>query len=131
MNITGLIKNFPNEIFDSQYVNSNSLLFGLYKEEYTFVKYLRKKMLASEIVGTKDLEDNIMAELNTYDVGELGGKQYLFGEVKNMLGMMLNDFDAKNENNFNGYNELEQYHSIASHIFQMMPNIIMFKMISG
>jgi hypothetical protein len=131
MNIEGLIKNIPNEIFDDEYVSSNHTLFELYKEEYSLAKYLRKKMLAAEIVNSEDLESNIREELGIYDVGTLGGKQYMFGEVTNMLGIMLNTFDEENNNNFNGYTELEQYHTIASTILKMLPEILMEKMISG
>ena len=88
-------------------------------------------MLAAEIVNSEDLESNIREELGIYDVGTLGGKQYMFGEVTNMLGMMLNTFDEESNNNFNGYTELEQYHAIAGTILKMLPEILMEKMISG
>tara|TARA_B110000238_G_C16016203_1_gene391160 strand:- start:414 stop:818 length:405 start_codon:yes stop_codon:yes gene_type:complete len=131
MNIEGLIKNMPNEIFDDEYVSSNHALFELYKEEYSLAKYLRKKMLAAEIVNSEDLESNIREELGIYDGGALLFKQNQFGEVTDMLAMMLNTFDEKNNTNFNGYTELEQYHTIASTILKMLPEILMEKMISG
>ena len=131
MNIESLIKNIPNEIFDDEYVSSNHTLFELFKEEYSLAKYLRKKMLAAEIVNSEDLESNIRDELGIYDAGTLGGKQYMFGQVTDMLGMMLNNFDEENNNNFNGYTELEQYHAIAGTILKMLPEILIDKMISG
>tara|TARA_B100000795_G_C22668460_1_gene386965 strand:- start:371 stop:775 length:405 start_codon:yes stop_codon:yes gene_type:complete len=131
MNIEGLIKNLPNEIFDDEYVSSNHTLFELYKEEYSLVKYLRKKMLAAKIVNSEDLESNIREELSIYDGGTLMFKQNQFGEVTNKLGIMLNTFDEENNNSFNGYTELEQYHTIASTILKMLPEILIEKMISG
>ena len=125
--IEGLIKNFPNEIFDDEYVSSNHTLFELFKEEYSLAKYLRKRTLAREIGNIEDLESNIREELGIYDVGALLLKQFQFGQLTDMLGMMLNDFDKENNNNFNGYTELEQYHTIASTILKMLPEIIVEK----
>jgi hypothetical protein len=131
MNTKKLLKNIPNEIFDDEYVTSNHILFDLYKEEYSLTKYLRKRVLAAEILNSEDLEINIREELAIYDVGTLGGKQYVFGEVTNMLGTMLNTFDEENNNNFNGYTELEQYHTISGTIHNMLPELIMGKIISS
>ena len=131
MNIEGLIKNLPNEIFDDEYVSSNHTLFELYKEEYSLAKYLRKKMLAAKIVNSEDLESNIREELSIYDGGTLMFNQNQFGELTNKLGIMLNTFDEENNNSFNGYTELEQYHTIASTILKMLPEILIEKMISG
>ncbi len=131
MNTEKILKNIPNEIFDDEYVSSNYMLFELYKEEYSLVKYLRKKVLAAEIINNEDLKRNIHEELAIYDVGTLGGKQYMFGEVTKMLGTMLNTFDEEKNNNFNGYIELEQYHTIAGTIHNMLPEIIMEKIISS
>ena len=131
MNIEGVIKNLPNEIFDDEYISSNNTAFKLYKEEYSLVKYLRKRTLAAEIVNLEDLESNIRKELGIYDVGTLGGKQYMFGELTNMLAMMLNAFDEKKNNSFHGYTELEQYHTISSTIIKILPEILMAKLMSG
>ena len=121
------------EEFDDEYVLSNNLLFELYIEEYSLIKHLRKMMLPDtgggtrlpEIVNREDLEFNIRKELSSYDVGTLGGKMYMFGQVNSTLAEMLNDFDNKNQSDFIGYTELEQYHTIASTILQMLPEIIM------
>ena len=55
----------------------------------------------------------------------------MFGQVNQMLAHMLNDFDEKKNNKFNGYKELEQYHTISGIIVQMMPEMIMEKMLQG
>ena len=128
MDKLGFLKNIPNEIFDDEYVTSNHILFELYKEEYSLTKYLRKRVLSAEILNNEDLEINIREELAMYDVGTLGAKLYVFGEVTNMLGTMLNTFDEENNNNFKGYTELEQYHTISGTIQNMLPEIIMEKL---
>ena len=38
----------------------------------------------------------------------------MFGQVTSTLAEILNDFDNKNQSNFIGYKELEQYHTIAA-----------------
>ncbi len=131
MKLDGVIKNIPNEIFDGDYALANSTLFMMCKLEYSFVKYLRRKVLAAEIGSQEDLQNNIKKELSIYDAGTLGGKQYMFGQVNETLAHMLNDFDEKKNNKFNGYKELEQYHTISGIIVQMMPEILMAKIIGG
>lgn len=125
MNIEGLIKNIPNEIFDEEYALTNSICFMLAKKEYSFVKYLRKKTLAGEISNQSDLEQNIKSELENHDGGELLGMQFMLGQVLEILATRLNDFDNKNNKTFNGYIELEQYHTIAGIILKILPELIL------
>ena len=133
MDISVINSEMKGEEWDDEYVLSNKLLFELYIEEYSLVKHLRKMMLSDtgggtrlpEIVNREDLECNIRKELSSYDVGTLGGKMYMFGQVNSMLAEMLNDFDEKKQSDFIGYKELEQYHTLASTILQMLPEIIM------
>tara|TARA_Y100000768_G_C23882559_1_gene635974 strand:- start:552 stop:950 length:399 start_codon:yes stop_codon:yes gene_type:complete len=124
MKIDGLIKNIPNQVYDDDYVLTNSICFMLAKKEYSFVKHLRKKTLAGEISDQSDLEKNINNELKNHDGGELLGMQFMLGQVLEMLATRLNDFDKNNNNKFNGYIELEQYHTITGIIIKMLPELI-------
>jgi hypothetical protein len=131
MDVNKLINDFSNETYDDKYFESNMPLFNIYKEEYSFVKYVRAKMKAGKVANQEEMDKIIKNELNRYDVGTLGGKQYMFGELTNMLGVFLNEYDTKGEKGFKGYEELEQYHSISGHITQMMPVLLTEKIISG
>lgn len=129
--VNQMVNDFSNETYNDKYFDCNLTLFTLYKEEYSFVKHIRSKMKAGKIANQEGMDQIIKNELNQYDVGTLGGKQYMFGETTKMLGTFLNDYDSKGEKGFKGYEELEQYHSISGHITQMMPAILMEKMLSG
>lgn len=131
MDINKMVNDFSNETYDEKYFESNMALFTIYKEEYSFVKYVRAKMKAGKVANQEEMDQIIKNELNRYDVGTLGGKQYMFGELTNMLGAFLNEYDSNKEKGFKGYDELEQYHSTSGHITQMMPNLLMEKMLSG
>ena len=51
----------------------------------------------------------------------------MLNQVIQILALRLNDFDKDGNNNFNGYIELEQYHTIASLIVKMLPELIINK----
>ena len=131
MDVNKMVNDFSNETYDEKYFDCNLMLFTVYKEEYSFAKYIRSKMKAGKIANQEQMDTMIKNELNKYDVGTLGGKQYMFGETTKMLATFLNDCDSKGNNGFKGYEELKQYHSISGHIIQMMPDILMVKMMSG
>ena len=121
----GAIKNIPNEKFDKEYVTINLVIFELFKIEYSFIKYLRKKTLLRQISNEDDLIENIKNELNKYDFPTLGVKQHQYNGIIEILAKALNNYDAENNNSFNGYIELEQYHSIAIKISENIPEIMM------
>ena len=129
--VNQMVNDFSNETYDNQYFDCNLALFALYKEEYSFVKHIRSKMKTGKITNQEEMGQIIKNELNQYDVGTLGEKQYMFGETTKMLGTFLNNYDSIGEKGFKGYEEIEQYHSISGHIIQMMPDILMVKMMSG
>ena len=131
MDVNKMVNDFSNETYDKRYFDCNLMLFTVYKEEYSFAKYIRSKMKAGKIANQEEMDVMIKNELNKYDVGTLGGKQYMFGETTKMLGTFLNDYDSKGEKGFDGYEELEQYHSISGHITQMLPALLMEKIVSG
>ena len=129
--VNQMVNDFSNETYDNQYFDCNLALFALYKEEYSFVKHIRSKMKTGKITNQEEMGQIIKNELNQYDVGTLGEKQYMFGETTKMLGTFLNNYDSIGEKGFKGYEEIEQYHSISGYIIQMMPDILMVKMMSG
>ena len=132
MKIEGLIKNVPNTIFDDDYAMTNHICFMFAQKEYSLVKYLRKKMLAGEIISHVDLEENIKNELKeNYSGSELMGVQYMLNQVIQLLATNLNDFDKKKNNKFEGYSELEQYHSISVMIVNLLPALTMEYITSG
>ena len=127
MDIENIISNVPNQIFDDDYALTNFTCFSVAKVEYSLVKYLRSKMLIGEIQDQADLEENIKIEIESFDGGELMGLQFMLNQVIQILALRLNDFDKDGNNNFNGYIELEQYHTIASLIVKMLPELIINK----
>tara|TARA_B100001059_G_scaffold171704_1_gene171821 strand:- start:2783 stop:3214 length:432 start_codon:yes stop_codon:yes gene_type:complete len=121
----GAIKNIPNEKFDDEYSKVNLIAFKMYKVEYSFAKHLRKKTILRQIQSEEELIENIKNELIKYDFPQLGVKQFQYNELIALLANSLNEFDNKNNNKFNGYIELEQYHTIAIKINENIPEIMM------
>ena len=121
----GGIKNIPNEKFDVEYTKLNSIAFETYKVEYSFAKHLRKKTLLAQIGNEDELIENIKNELIKYDFTQLGVKQFQYNGLIGLLANALNEFDNQNNNKFNGYIELEQYHTIAIKIVENIPEIMM------
>lgn len=121
----GAIKNIPNEKFDDEYSKVNLIAFEMYKVEYSFTKHLRKKTLLRQIQSEDKLIENIKNELIRYDFPQLGVKQFQYNGLIELLANALNEFDNENNNKFNGYIELEQYHTIAIKISENIPQIMM------
>ena len=121
----GAIKNIPNEKFDDEYLKVNLIAFEMYKVEYSFAKHLRRKTLLRQIQSEDKLIENIKNELIRYDFPQLGVKQFQYNGLIELLANALNEFDNENNNKFNGYIELEQYHTIAIKISENIPEIMM------
>jgi hypothetical protein len=121
----GAIKNIPNEKFDDEYSKVNLIAFEMYKVEYSFTKHLRRKTLLRQIQSEDKLIENIKNELIRYDFPQLGVKQFQYNGLIELLANALNEFDNENNNKFNGYIELEQYHTIAIKISENIPQIMM------
>jgi thymidine kinase len=126
MSIKGLIKDFPTNIYDDDYVLINKYLFESFKEEYALVKHIRKKMLAGEIQNDEDLDNNIRDEVNSYDTKSIGVKMFMSKQLIETLSSLLTDLDEKNNKSFKGYDDLDQYYTLSRTI-----NKIMFEIVSN
>jgi thymidine kinase len=126
MSIKGLIKDFPTEKYDDDYVIINKFLFEGFKEEYSLAKHIRKKMLAGEIQNDEDLDKNIRDEVNSYDTKSIGVKMFMSKQLIETLSGFLTDLDKENNNSFRGYDDLDQYYTLSRTI-----NKIMFEIVSN
>ena len=126
MSIKGLIKDFPTNIYDDDYVLINKYLFESFKEEYALVKHIRKKMLAGEIQNDEDLDKNIRDEVNSYDTKSIGVKMFMSKQLIETLSSLLTDLDEKNNKSFKGYDDLDQYYTLSRTI-----NKIIFEIVSN
>tara|TARA_B100001059_G_C17443278_1_gene383712 strand:+ start:183 stop:569 length:387 start_codon:yes stop_codon:yes gene_type:complete len=125
MSIKGLIKDFPTNIYDDDYVLINKYLFESFKEEYALVKHIRKKMLAGEILNDEDLEKNIRDETNNYDTESIGVKMFMLKQLTESLSSLLTDLDEKNNKGFKGYDDLDQYYSLSFEINKVLVKILL------
>jgi hypothetical protein len=125
MSIKGLIKDFPTNIYDDDYVLINKYLFESFKEEYALVKHIRKKMLAGEILNDEDLEKNIRDETNNYDTESIGVKMFMLKQLTESLSSLLTDLDEKNNKGFKGYDDLDQYYSLSFEINKILVKILL------
>jgi len=125
MSIKGLIKDFPTNIYDDDYVLINKYLFESFKEEYALVKHIRKKMLAGEILNDEDLEKNIRDEINNYETESIGVKMFMLKQLTESLSSLLTDLDEKNNKGFKGYDDLDQYYSLSFEINKVLVKILL------
>ena len=125
MSIKGLIKDFPTNIYDDDYILINKYLFESFKEEYALVKHIRKKMLAGEILNNEDLEKNIRDETNNYDTESIGVKMFMLKQLTESLSSLLTDLDEKNNKGFKGYDDLDQYYSLSFEINKILVKILL------
>ena len=54
-----------------------------------------------------------------------------FQTMENILGSALIEYEENNDTNFNGYIELEQYHSVATRAYQLCQQVMFESIISG
>lgn len=125
MSIKGLIKDFPTNIYDDDYVLINKYLFESFKEEYALVKHIRKKMLAGEILNDEDLEKNIRDEINNHETESIGVKMFMLKQLTESLSSLLTDLDEKNNKGFKGYDDLDQYYSLSFEINKVLVKILL------
>ena len=51
--------------------------------------------------------------------------------MENILGSALNEYEENDDTSFNGFIELEQYHSVATRAFQLCQQVMFESIISG
>ena len=79
-------------------------------------------------INEEQLNNFILSFLRKQSHDEVISKIVNFQTLENILGSALIEFDENNNTSFEGYVELEQYHSVATRAYQL-GNSVMFEKI--
>jgi len=129
---TPVIKNKNSSKFHPNFEEIDSLISGLEEtsisNDYKFVKLVFEKLKTGFIINEEQLNNFILSFLRKQSRNEVISKIVNFQTLENILGSALIEFDENNDTSFEGYVELEQYHSVVTRAYQL-GNSVMFEKI--
>ena len=99
-------------------------------EAYNDIKKFRNKFHNKEVRDENHLEQIILDHFKKFDGDKIIQFFGDYSTIESILGTYLNDLDSKKVK-FNGYVEIEQYHSLAQKIYTMLNQTMLEKAITG
>jgi hypothetical protein len=109
----------------------SSLEDGGIAKDYKFVKLVFEKLKTGSVRNEDQLNNFISTFLRKQSTDEVISKTVNFQTIENILGSALNDYEENNKTNFNGYIELEQYHSVAIRAYQLCQQAMFESIMNG
>ena len=107
---------------DDSFEYCNKELNSDFKNQYDLIKSIRTKALNGEITSLEMLENIIKTEYRAVkDPIERNEKAEEFRLIENKIGAYLM-LSEKNRNNIIGYEDIEQFHTIATKAFEVLQN---------
>lgn len=101
-----------------------------YNEAYPLVKSTYKKMIDGSIRNDNEMNsfvENSLSKISTSD--EVTDAITSFQLLENIMAIHLNDWESKNQTNFKGYDEIEQYHALATKYYEIARTKILMNII--
>jgi len=124
----------PSE-FHANYQNVDMLISSLedggIAKDYKFVKLVFEKLKTGSVRNEEQLNNFIFSFLRKHSRDEVISKIVNFQTMENILGSALNEYEENDDTSFNGFIELEQYHSVATRAFQLCQQVMFESIISG
>ena len=121
--------------FDSKYQTVDLIISALEEsgiaKDYKFVKLVFEKLKTGAVRNEEQLNNFILSFLRKQSRDEVISKIVNFQTMENILGSALIEYEENNDTNFNGYIELEQYHSVATRAYQLCQQVMFESIISG
>ena len=121
--------------FDKDYNNLNELLlnedFKDWHEDYAFLKLVWGKMKIGEIHNDIQLNSFIEQHLRELTMDELSSKFVAFRSLERILGQHLTDWEDNNNTSFEGYIDIEQYHTVVVKAIQILPDVLLAVVTNG
>ena len=99
-------------------------------EAYNDIKKFRNKFHNKEVSDENHLEQLILDHFKKFDGNKIIQFFGAYSTIESIIGSYLNDLDSK-KIKFNGYVEIEQYHSLAQKIYTMLNQTMLEKAITG
>ena len=114
--------------FDKDYNDLNQFLLSEeikdWHEDYAFLKLVWGKMKTGEIHNDIQLNSFIEQNLRELTMEELCSKTVAFRSLELLLGQHLTDWEGNNNTSFEGYIDIEQYHTVAVRTIQIIPEVL-------
>lgn len=119
--------------FHDNYTVVDELILGLdnIDKDYKFCKLIFQKIQTGSIRSDDELNAFILKFLRKQSRDEMISKTVNFQTIENILGSALIEYEENNDTSFNGYVELEQYHSATTRSFQLSQQVMFESIISG
>ena len=121
--------------FDSKYLTVDLVISALKEggiaKDYKFVKLVFEKLKTGSVRNEEQLNSFILSFLRKQSRDEVISKIVNFQTMENILGSALIEYEENDDTNFNGYIELEQYHSVATRAYQLCQQVMFESIISG
>jgi hypothetical protein len=109
--------------FDKEYNDLNKLIlnddFKSWHEDYAFLKLVYEKIKTAKIQNDIQLNSFIEQNLKKLTIAELTSKMVNFQSLENILGEFLTECEDNNNTSFEGYIDIEQYHSVVTKSYQI------------
>ena len=119
--------------FHDNYTVVDELILGLdnIDKDYKFCKLIFQKIQTGSIRSDDELNAFILKFLRKQSRDEMISKTVNFQTIENILGSALIEYEENNDTSFNGYVELEQYHSATTRSFQLSQQVMFESILSG
>ena len=100
--------------FDNQYVELDEMMLSgdSYQDVYPFIKTFREKLKNGDIY-LEQINKYIKNHYGKYDGGKIMYQISLFEQMEHIFGVFLNEWEKKNDSNFIGFQDIEQYHTLS------------------
>jgi len=115
--------------FDKKYYEFNKIVSDIYKEggEYKFIKMLREKLKKGEVY-LEEMGNYIKTHHKKYDGGQIMTKIHLYNQLEQITTSYLEDWEKKKETTFEGFIDVEQYHSLSQKIVNELEDLLQEKL---
>ena len=109
--------------FDKEYNELDELIldedFKDWHEDYMFLKLVYEKIKTAKIQNDIQLNSFIKERLKKLTTSELTSKMVNFRSLENIIGKELSGWGDTNNTRFEGYIDVEQYHTIVTRSYQI------------
>ena len=122
---TNFNKTSTERSFDKEYQELDKMMLGIdsYSEVYPFIKKFREKLRLGEIY-LEEMTEYIKNNFSDYDGGKIMFKISLFEQMEHIFGTYLNEWEEKKNSKFNGFEDVEQYHTLSQKVIIVLKELL-------
>lgn len=122
---TNFNKTSTERSFDKEYQELDKMMLSQesYSEVYPFIKTFREKLRVGEIY-LEEMTEYIKNNFSDYDGGKIMFKISLFEQMEHIFGTYLNEWEEKKNSKFNGFEDVEQYHTLSQKVIIVLQELL-------